>query len=115
MNLANIPQGTQLSAETVVERSRASDKSATTTMEIYYQRLAKSLASVINILDPNVIVLGGGLSNIEELYERVPALWSEWVFSDNCATKLLKNHHADSSGVRGAAMLWPAKSPPETT
>jgi fructokinase len=61
---------------------------------------------VINILDPDVIVLGGGLSNIDRLYENVPRLWGEHVFSDRVATRLLKHRHGDSSGVRGAAWLW---------
>jgi fructokinase len=61
---------------------------------------------VINILDPDAIVLGGGLSNIDRLYRNVPDLWSEHVFSDQVATRLLKHRHGDSSGVRGAAWLW---------
>jgi fructokinase len=69
-------------------------------------RLARALAQVINILDPDVIVLGGGLSNIDRLYENVPRLWGEHVFSDQVATRLLKHRHGDSSGVRGAAWLW---------
>ena len=73
-------------------------------------RLARALASVINIVDPDVIVLGGGLSNIDTLYDRVPGLWQNWVFSDHSDTPLLKNHHGDSSDVRGAAWLWPSKS-----
>ena len=71
----------------------------------YERRLAKALASVINILDPDVIVLGGGLSNISRLYKNVPYLWNEWVFSDRVDTALLANKHGDSSGVRGAAWL----------
>jgi fructokinase len=62
---------------------------------------------VINLLDPDVIVLGGGLSNIVTLYDEVPALWSGFVFSDHVATRLVRNRHGDSSGVRGAAWLWP--------
>ena len=75
-------------------------------IERYAARLARALAGVINIVDPDVVVLGGGLSNIESLYERVPSLWSEWVFSDAVATRLVSNRHGDSSGVRGAAWLW---------
>ena len=67
----------------------------------------KALASVINLLDPDVIVLGGGLSNIEALYERVPRYWTDWVFSDQVDTRLVRARHGDSSGVRGAAWLWP--------
>jgi predicted NBD/HSP70 family sugar kinase len=62
---------------------------------------------VINILDPDVIVLGGGMSNVDELYERVPRLWQPHVFSDEVRTRLSRNRHGDSSGVRGAAWLWP--------
>jgi fructokinase len=77
------------------------------TMARYEQRLARALAQVINILDPDVIVLGGGLSNLDRLYDRVPRLWGDQVFSDVVATRLVKNRHGDSSGVRGAAWLWP--------
>ena len=72
----------------------------------YENRLARSLASVINILDPDIIVLGGGLSNIAQLYENVPSLWDQWVFSDRVDTRLLENVHGASSGVRGAAWLY---------
>ncbi len=72
----------------------------------YEARLAIALSSIINILDPDIIVLGGGLSNIGRLYENVPKLWMKWVFSDICETKLVKNGHGDASGVRGAAWLW---------
>jgi fructokinase len=72
----------------------------------YEVRLARALASVINVLDPDVIVLGGGMSNVERLYTEVPRLWSRHVFSDHVATRLVRNAHGDSSGVRGAAWLW---------
>ena len=75
-------------------------------MARYERRLARALAVVINILDPDAIVLGGGLSNLDRLYENVPKLWGEHVFSDHVETRLLKNRHGDSSGVRGAAWLW---------
>ena len=74
--------------------------------ERYEERLAKSLASVINVLDPDVIVLGGGVSNVKRLYENVPKLWAPYVFSDAVATRLLPPAHGDSGGVRGAAWLW---------
>ena len=74
----------------------------------YEQRLAKSLAHVVNILDPDVIVLGGGMSNVERLYQTVPQLVKEWVFGGECETPIRKALHGDSSGVRGAAWLWPA-------
>jgi fructokinase len=75
-------------------------------LDRYEERLARSLAGVINILDPDVIVLGGGVSNIDRLYDSVPRLWQPYVFSDHIATKLAKHVHGDSSGVRGAAWLW---------
>jgi fructokinase len=73
----------------------------------YEERLARSLAHVVNVLDPDVIVLGGGMSNVERLYESVPRLWAPWIFSDRVDTRLVRNAHGDSSGVRGAARLWP--------
>ncbi len=75
-------------------------------LERYIERLARSLAGVINILDPDVIVLGGGMSNVERLYSEVPRRWARHVFSDQVATRLVRNKHGDSSGVRGAAWLW---------
>ena len=72
----------------------------------YEERLARSLAHVINVLDPDVIVLGGGMSNTDRLYDTVPSLWGPWIFSDRVDTRLLRNVHGDSSGVRGAARLW---------
>ena len=77
-----------------------------TAMSRYEERLARSLATVINVLDPDVIVLGGGVSNVDRLYKDVPKLWSRYVFSDHVATRLVKHAHGDSSGVRGAAWLW---------
>jgi fructokinase len=72
----------------------------------YEERLARSLAGVINVLDPDVVVLGGGVSNVARLYEAVPKLWGKHVFSDRVTTRLARNVHGDSSGVRGAAWLW---------
>ena len=72
----------------------------------YEERLARALAGVINLLDPDVIVLGGGVSNVDRLYANVPRLWRAHVFSDHVATRLAKHAHGDSSGVRGAAWLW---------
>ena len=79
----------------------------------YERRLARALAGVINVLDPDVIVLGGGVSNVERLYSTVPKVWRAQVFSDHVATRLAKHRHGDSSGVRGAAWLWggPPASP----
>ena len=76
------------------------------TMARYAERLARALASVINVLDPEVIVLGGGMSNVSRLYTEVPRLWTRHVFSDHVATRLAPPLHGDSSGVRGAAWLW---------
>ncbi len=76
------------------------------TMARYEERLARALASVINVLDPDVIVLGGGMSNVSRLYTEVPRLWTRHVFSDHVATRLAPPAHGDSSGVRGAACLW---------
>ncbi len=73
--------------------------------DLYIDRLARSLATVINMLDPEVIVLGGGMSNVEEIYQRVPERWGAYVFSDAVLTKLVQNRWGDSSGVRGAAWL----------
>ena len=75
-------------------------------------RLARALAGVINILDPEVIVLGGGLSNLDHIYRNVPARLPAWVFSDHVATRLVRAAHGDSSGVRGAAWLWPPDADP---
>ena len=83
------------------------DPQSMATLNRYTERLARALAHVINILDPEVIVLGGGMSNIDTLYDRVPRLWGDWVFSDRVDTRLVRNKHGDSSGVRGAAWLWP--------
>lgn len=76
------------------------------TMARYQERLARALASVINLLDPDVIVLGGGMSKLAALYTEVPRLWTRYVFSDHVATRLAPPVHGDSSGVRGAAWLW---------
>jgi fructokinase len=69
--------------------------------------MARALASVINVLDPDVIVLGGGVSNLNRLYTNVPARWGRFVFSDSVRTRLVRARHGDASGVRGAARLWP--------
>jgi fructokinase len=88
------------------------DRPATAeTMARYEERLARALAGVINILDPHAIVLGGGISNIRRLYDRVPELWGHHIFSDSVSTRLLPPRHGDSSGVRGAAWLWPRPEP----
>jgi fructokinase len=83
------------------------DMASVATLERYMDRLARGLAAVINLIDPDAIVLGGGLSGIAALYERIPRLWTRYVFSDRVVTRLLPPMHGDSSGVRGAAWLWP--------
>jgi fructokinase len=93
-------------AQGVAAAAAEADPVASAAIDLYASRLARALASVINVLDPDVIVLGGGLSNIDALYERVPPLWSKWVFSDRVDTRIARARHGDSSGVRGAAWLW---------
>ncbi|MBL8395860.1 MAG: ROK family protein [Candidatus Accumulibacter sp.] len=98
--------GEWLTAEEIARRAGAGEAACAATLARYERRLAKALAQVINLLDPEVIVLGGGLSNIGRLYHAVPRLWKRHVFSDVVHTRLLRNLHGDSSGVRGAAWLW---------
>lgn len=100
--------GIELDAATIAARADAGDTDAETALARYEDRLARALAGVINLLDPDVIVLGGGLSRIARLYRNLPPLWTRWVFSDRVDTRLAPALHGDSSGVRGAARLWPA-------
>lgn len=94
-----------LSAEEIVDLSRKNNDLALKALKLYEIRLAKSLSMIINVLDPEIIVLGGGLSNIDRIYDNVPDLLNEYVISDSVTTKLVKAKHGDSSGVRGAAWL----------
>jgi fructokinase len=87
---------------------RAGDPDARANYEAYLDRLGRGIAAGVNILDPDVIVLGGGMSNIDELYDDLPARIEPHVFSDAFTTPVLKHRHGDSSGVRGAAWLWKA-------
>jgi len=104
--------GERLAAEEIASRASGGDAAAEATLCRYEERLARALASVINVLDPDAIVLGGGLSHLARLYERVPALWLPHVFSGSVRTRLLPPQHGDSSGVRGAAWLWePGEEP----
>ena len=98
--------GGDLDGARIVAGAASGDAACRATLDRYAERLARALASVINILDPDAIVLGGGLSAIGELYGAVPRLWGEFVFSDEVVTRLLRPRHGDSSGVRGAAWLW---------
>jgi predicted NBD/HSP70 family sugar kinase len=97
-------------SEDVVSKAEAGESLALFALDVWERRLAKALATVINVLDPDVIVCGGGLSNLERLYEDVPRLWGQWIFSDAVSTRLVRAKHGDASGVRGAAWLWPARS-----
>ena len=95
----------------IVQRARAGDAAAAHVLCRYEQRMARALGAVINILDPDVIVLGGGMSHVQRLYDEVPRLWHQWVFSAGSGelvrTRLVRARYGDASGVRGAAWLWP--------
>ena len=99
-----------LSAAQIASAAAQGDAACQATLQRYAARLARALASVINLLDPDVIVLGGGLSQMAMLYEQVPRLWGRWVFSgghsDTVRTRLVPSRHGAASGVRGAAWLW---------
>jgi fructokinase len=98
--------GAEADATEIARRAEAGERAAVDALARYEDRLARALASVINVVDPEVIVLGGGLSNLERLYGAVPARWSTHVFSDRVDTRLVRAQHGDASGVRGAAWLW---------
>ncbi len=98
--------GKPLKGHEIIELVEQGDVIAEQAMNNYERRFAKSLAHVINLFDPDVVVLGGGMSNVDRLYDTLPALISPWVFGGECATPILKALHGDSSGVRGAAWLW---------
>lgn len=99
--------GDRVRSETVVERAAAGEPRAGRVLDDWERRLAKALATVVNVIDPDVIVVGGGLSRIDRLYTGVPGVWGQWVFSDRVATRLVPARFGDASGVRGAAWLWP--------
>jgi fructokinase len=98
--------GIVLSTKQIAERASRDDEACESALQRYEDRMARGLAHVINILDPDVIVLGGGLSNMRRLYDNVPRLWQKYIFSDAVATRLVPPKFGDSSGVRGAAWLW---------
>jgi fructokinase len=102
--------GRRVPAVDIAALAASGDAAANETMTRYEHRMARALAAVINVLDPDVVVLGGGLSNIPRLSENVPRLWADWVFSSGVAdtprTRLVRARYGDSSGVRGAAWLW---------
>lgn len=101
--------GRRFDAIAIAASAKRGDREADITLQRYERRMARALAAVINVVDPDAIVLGGGLSNIDRLYERVPSLWKPFVFSDRVVTKLLRARFGDSSGVRGAAWLQPVR------
>jgi len=101
--------GRPVGAPEIVAAAEAGDGPAIAALERYEDRLARALATVINVVDPDAIVLGGGLSNVARLYEMVPRRWGGYAFSDAVVTRLVPARHGDSSGVRGAAWLWPAQ------
>ena len=96
--------GEKLTAEQIIASDSVAAKAS---FERLCDRLARALGAVINVVDPDVIVLGGGLSNVDALYTHIPEIWDGYIFSDVIETRLVKNKHGDSSGVRGAAWLWP--------
>jgi len=98
--------GERLDPRAIVEQAAAGDEACEASVRRYEDQLARALASVINVVDPDIIVLGGGMSSVARLYDNVPALWPQYVFSDRVDTRLVRNRHGDSSGVRGAAWLW---------
>jgi len=98
--------GEDIKAEEIVMRAVAGNALAESCLSRYENRMARALASVINIVDPDVIVLGGGLSKLERLYTNIPKLWAPYIFSDDIITRLVPPKYGDSSGVRGAAWLW---------
>lgn len=99
--------GEQRDAVSIAQQADAAEPHCLATMERYCERMARALAGIINVLDPDVIVLGGGVSNIQRLYQQVPQLWDQYVFAEHVTTRLVQARHGDSSGVRGAAWLWP--------
>ena len=103
--------GSRMSSEAIAASAAGGDPHAEATLRRYVGRMARALATIINVLDPDVIVLGGGLSNLDRLYTDVPAQWGRWVFSDRVDTRLVRPRHGDASGVRGAAWLWPLPNP----
>jgi fructokinase len=100
-----------MGSEEIAARAAEGDAQAEATLRRYEGRMARALAGIINVLDPDVIVLGGGLSKLDRLYVNVPAQWARWVFSDRVDTPLVAPRHGDASGVRGAAWLWPLQDP----
>jgi len=102
--------GDQVTAEDIAKQASEGGAPSRTTLDRFLDRLARGLASIINVVDPDIIVLGGGVSHIQEIYDQVPQRLGDYVFSDRVDTSVVQNRHGDSSGVRGAAWLWPNES-----
>ena len=98
--------GEELSTHDIIANAEKGEKKALAALNRYIDRLARALAGVINVIDPDIIVLGGGMSNVTRLYQDTPKIWDRYIFSDTCHTTLIPPRHGDSSGVRGAAWLW---------
>ncbi len=99
-------EGERLEPAAIAARAAGGDASCARTLDRYLRRLARAFAQVINLVDPDVIVVGGGLSRIDRIFEAVPPIWTEFVYSDSVVTKLVRAAHGDASGVRSAANLW---------
>jgi fructokinase len=102
---------TRRTAEEIVAAARSGDGEARVALSRYVDRLGRGLAVIVNLIDPDIIVLGGGMSNVVELYDQLPAMIAPRLFSDQFETPIVKAMHGDSSGVRGAAWLWPLEAP----
>ncbi|MEM7618141.1 MAG: ROK family protein [Pseudomonadota bacterium] len=98
--------GENLSTHDVIANMREGEPKAVAAFNRYVDRMARALSGVMNVIDPDVVVLGGGMSNINELYTEIPKVWNKYIFSDTVETKIVPPRHGDSSGVRGAAWLW---------
>jgi len=98
--------GRKLSGTEIAEAALAGDADAGATMELFFDRFARAIAGIVNILDPDAIVFGGGLSKIDGLYTELPARVERYAFTPESPTRIIRNMHGDSSGVRGAAWLW---------
>ncbi len=104
--------GRRRSAPQIMDDARQGERWAAAAFDRYVDRLARGLAVIVDIIDPEVIVLGGGMSNVDELYDRLPREMTPYVFSDVWSAKVLQSRHGDSTGVRGAAWLWPLDAAP---
>ncbi len=105
--------GRDLPAEQIATSAQAGDADADATLGRYVDRLARGLAHVINVVDPDIVVFGGGLSNVERLYQELPERLPRWVFGGEVTTPVVPAAHGDASGVRGAAWLWPRDAEPQ--